>query len=83
MAADPKLTQETANSIAWHNGVELLRMAIKEKLDYSFESTLGAKTIPGLLRDAANEGLHVRIWYVGLSDWAEPIVAAAKSLHRK
>lgn len=67
MAADPELTQVAANSIAWQNGVELLRKAIKEKLDYSFESTLGANTIPGLLRDAANEGLHVRIWYVGLS----------------
>ncbi len=67
MAADPELSQFAANSIAWHNGVELLRKAIKERLDYSFESTLGANTVPGLLRDAANEGLNVRIWYVGLS----------------
>jgi len=66
-AANPELTQIEANSAAWHNGVELLRKAIKERLDFSFESTLGASTIPGLLRDAANEGLHVRIWYVGLS----------------
>ena len=43
---NPELTQIEANSIAWHNGVELLRKAIKEKLDYSFESTLGANTIP-------------------------------------
>jgi predicted ABC-type ATPase len=66
-ASDPKLTQEAANSMAWHNGVELLRKAIKEKLDFSFESTLGANTIPGLLHKAAIEGLHVRIWYVGLA----------------
>jgi predicted ABC-type ATPase len=66
-ATDPKLTQEAANSMAWHNGVETLRKAIKQKLDFSFESTLGANTIPALLRDAVNEGLHVRIWYVGLS----------------
>lgn len=66
-AADPKLTQTAANSAAWHNGVELLRKAIEERLDFSFESTLGANTIPGLLRDADNKGFHVRIWYVGLS----------------
>lgn len=66
-AADPMLTQLAANSAAWQNGVELLRKAIKERLDFSFESTLGANTIPGLLREAANAGFHVRIWYVGLS----------------
>lgn len=67
LADDPNLGQVAANSKAWHNGVELLRKAIKERLDFSFESTLGATTIPGLLRDAANKGFHVRIWYVGLS----------------
>lgn len=66
-ATNPKLTQIEANSIAWHNGVALLKTAIQEKLDYSFESTLGANTIPGLLRDAANGGFNVRVWYVGLS----------------
>lgn len=65
--ADPKLTQEEANSVAWHNGVELLKKAAKEKLNFSFESTLAGNTIPNLLRDAANTGLHVRIWYVALS----------------
>lgn len=65
--ADPKITQEEANSFAWHNGVELLKTAIKEKLNYSFESTLAGNTISNLLRNAANSGLHVRIWYIGLS----------------
>lgn len=63
----PNLRKIEANSIAWHNGVALLKTAIQEKLDYSFESTLGANTIPGLLRDAANGGFNVRVWYVGLS----------------
>ena len=67
MADDANLSQVVANSKAWLNGVELLRKAIKERLDFSFESTLGAHTIPALIRDAANEGIHVRIWYVGLS----------------
>jgi predicted ABC-type ATPase len=67
LMADDNLTQVAANSKAWHNGVELLRKAINERLDFSFESTLGATTIPGLLRDAANQGFDVRVWYVGLS----------------
>ncbi len=66
-AADPDLTQIDANSAAWKNGVELLRKAIRRRLDFAFESTLGANTIPGLLLEAANKGFHVRIWYVGLS----------------
>lgn len=67
MDADHHLTQLAANSFAWNNGVELLREAIKENLDFAFESTLGATTIPRLLREAAAEGLRVHIWYVGLS----------------
>jgi predicted ABC-type ATPase len=66
-SAHAELTQIEANSIAWQNGVELLRKAINERLDFSFETTLGAHTIPKLLLAAANEGLHVRIWYIGLS----------------
>jgi predicted ABC-type ATPase len=65
--ANPELTQIEANSIAWQNGVDLLKNAIKERLDFAFESTLGANTIPNLLRGAADEGFHVRVWYVGLS----------------
>ncbi|HKV34356.1 MAG TPA: hypothetical protein VJP89_08550 [Pyrinomonadaceae bacterium] len=45
-AANPELTQTEANSLAWHNGVDLLRTAIEERLNLSFESTLGANTIP-------------------------------------
>jgi len=53
MAANLGLTQRQANSIAWYTGVMLLRKAIEERLDFAFESTLGANTIPGLLRQAA------------------------------
>ncbi|HKO44894.1 MAG TPA: zeta toxin family protein [Pyrinomonadaceae bacterium] len=67
IAENPNLSRVAANSKAWHNGVDLLRKAIKERLDFSFESTLGATTIPGLLREAANQAFDLRIWYVGLS----------------
>lgn len=66
MTADPGLTQSEANSFAWTNGVELLKLAIKENLDFSFETTLGGNTIPQLLVVAAGQGFRLVIWYVGL-----------------
>ena len=65
-AANPTLTQTEANSYAWHEGVRLLKRAIDERLDFAFETTLGANTIPRLLRQAANAGLEIHVWYVGL-----------------
>jgi predicted ABC-type ATPase len=66
-SADPRVTQEDANSAAWHQGKRLLERAIAERLDFAFESTLGATTIPALLAGAAALGIEVRVWYVGLS----------------
>jgi predicted ABC-type ATPase len=66
-AADPTLTEMDANSAAWQQGVRLLRRAIEERLDFAFETTLGANTIPRLLAQAASEGIEIYIWYVGLS----------------
>jgi predicted ABC-type ATPase len=67
MAADPMLSQTEANSAAWHQGVKLLRRAIEERLDFAFETTLGANTIPRLLAQAASQGIEVYVWYIGLS----------------
>lgn len=66
-AADPRLTQAAANSAAWHQGKLLLERAIASRQDFTFESTLGATTIPALLAKAASLGFEVRVWYVGLS----------------
>jgi predicted ABC-type ATPase len=66
LAANHSLTQAEANSAAWHEGARLLRRAIDEGLDFAFETTLGANTIPLLLRQAANSGVEINIWYVGL-----------------
>src|SRR6266404_6974701 len=66
LAANRALTQVEANSAAWHEGVRLLRRAIDERLDFAFETTLGADTIPRLLRQAANPGIEICVWYVGL-----------------
>jgi predicted ABC-type ATPase len=64
---DPALTQADANSAAWHQGVRLLKRAINEGLDFTFETTLGGSTITTLLMQAAERGIEVHVWYVGLS----------------
>jgi predicted ABC-type ATPase len=66
-SAEPGMTQADANSVAWHQGKRLLERAIADRLDFAFESTLGATTIPALLAGAASLGIEVRVWYVGLS----------------
>lgn len=67
MAANPGLTQTEANSAAWHRGRALLERAIAERIDFAFETTLGASTIPRLLAQAAQQGSDVRVWYAGLA----------------
>lgn len=67
MAANSRLTQSEANGEAWLIGKNLLEKAIANRLDFAFESTLGANTIPALLRQAAREGFEVHVWYAGLS----------------
>ncbi len=66
-AANAGMTQAEANGVAWHQGKRLLERAIAGGLDFAFESTLGATTIPALLAKAAALGIEVRVWYVGLS----------------
>lgn len=66
-SANPGMTQAEANSAAWQLGKRLLGGAIADRLDFAFESTLGATTIPALLAGAASLGVEVRIWYVGLT----------------
>jgi predicted ABC-type ATPase len=67
IAADPRLGQAGANSKAWLIGKRLLEKAVAGRFDFAFESTLGANTIPALLRQAAQQGFEVHVWYAGLS----------------
>jgi predicted ABC-type ATPase len=80
--ADPRLGQAAANSKAWLIGKHLLEKAIAGRFDFAFESTLGANTIPALLRDAAQKGFEVHVWYAGLSS-PELHLARVKSRVRK
>lgn len=65
-AANPGLGQAEANAAAWEQGRKLLRRAIDRGLDFTFETTLGGNTMPGLLAEAAKRGLEVHVFYVGL-----------------
>ena len=65
--AHPDLTPTEANAFAWQKGREMLERAIRERSDFVFETTLGGNTIPRLLGKAAESGIEVSIWYVGLA----------------
>src|SRR5260370_1188723 len=66
-SANPGITNEEANGVAWRQGKRLLERALAERLNFAFETTLGGQTITALLASALSAGLEVRIWYVGLS----------------
>lgn len=66
-AAIPGLSQTQANSNAWQQGKLLLENAIEHRLDFVFETTLGANTIPRLLSEAVAKGVELYVWYIGLS----------------
>lgn len=66
MAANPGLGQDEANAAAWEQGRKMLQRAIDQRLDFTFETTLGGTTMPALLAEAAKRGLEVHVFYVGL-----------------
>ena len=67
MAANARLDQTEANGLAWQQGKRLLERAIAERLDHTFETTLGGYTLPRMLAEAAAAGIAVHVWYAGLS----------------
>lgn len=67
LASSPGLARNAANSIAWHESLDRLQRAIAEGSTYAFETTLGGNTVAATLRDAAQAGTAVRIFYIGLA----------------
>lgn len=65
---DPPLSQAQINAAAWNEGRRLLRRAIVERAYFAFETTLGGNTMTALLEQAAQAGLPVHVWFVGLAD---------------
>ena len=78
LSANPGISPAEANGAAWHESKRLLERAVTEWLDFAFETTLGGKTITGLLDQALSEGVEVRVWYVGL-DSVERHIARVRS----
>ena len=64
----PGISETEANSRAWAYGRDELECAINERRQHVFETTLGGNTITNLLLRAANEGIPVRIAYIGLEN---------------
>lgn len=65
-ASRPDLGRREANGTAWQIGRALLERAIRDRLDFAFETTLGGTTITRLLEHAAQAELDIFIWYVGV-----------------
>lgn len=66
MKFDSSMSLAAANSAAWNHGKNQLEKAIDAKASYAFETTLGANTIPRLIKEASKAGLEVAMWYCGL-----------------
>lgn len=64
--AHPTLSNDEANGLAWEMGRRGLDRAIARREDFTFETTLGGRTITGLLVRAPDAGLEVVMSYVGL-----------------
>ncbi|MDR6860974.1 zeta toxin family protein [Variovorax guangxiensis] len=65
--ANPGLSAEAANAQAWEFGRQGLERALAQGLNFAFETTLGARTLPQMLLDGARQGAQVHLWYAGLS----------------
>lgn len=63
LAGNPGMPLQQANGSAWQKSVSLLRAAIRDGSDYSFETTLGGNTVTQLLLAAAQAGHRLSIWY--------------------
>lgn len=58
---------DDANALAWQEGKRRIESAIEARSNYAFETTLGGNTIPRLLREAADAGIPIFVWYTGLA----------------
>jgi predicted ABC-type ATPase len=58
--------QAEANAAAWQEGVRRLDEAIAKRTHYAFETTLGGRTVPARIRQAANTH-DVLMWFCGLA----------------
>lgn len=65
--ANPGLSVEEANGVAWLEGKRLLERALAERGNFAFETTLGGTSIAKLLAAAIASGIEVHVWYIALA----------------
>ena len=58
--------QDTANSLAWQEGIRRFDDALARDRNYAFETTLGGRTVAARIRHAARSH-DVVVWFCGLS----------------
>lgn len=63
----PQLTIEQATRLAVREGVRLLKHAVDARQDYAFETTLSGAGVTQHLYLAAQRGMDVIVWFVGLA----------------
>lgn len=66
LLANPGVSRDQANGLAWQQGKVLLEAAIEQRHSFAFETTLGGHTIQALLDRALREGHGVYVLYLGL-----------------
>lgn len=67
MEKNPDLTLHKANGMAWKNGFDMLKRAIRNNQPFIFETTLGGNSIKNELIKAVEKGTPIAIVYCGLS----------------
>lgn len=60
------IDQAGANAVAWQEGMRRLENAIACRENYAFETTLGGRTVPAKIREAARSH-EVVMWFCGLA----------------
>lgn len=66
LAAELDCSQQEANARAWQEGVRRLEAALRAGRHHAFETTLGGRSMPALIRAAAASH-DVLIWFCGLA----------------
>ncbi|MGQ0587224.1 MAG: AAA family ATPase [Gammaproteobacteria bacterium] len=82
LAANPGLSGDDANALAWTEGKRRLELAVATRSNFAFETTLGGRTITALLHKACDAGIPVRIWYCALAS-AELHIARVRARVKK
>ena len=77
MVTNPTLTLTDANAQAWNQSFANLKDAIANDQDYTFETTLGGRSISATLLKAAEQGIQVQILFVGLDSPEKHIARVA------